>query len=66
MSRQEISDDCFPDRLGCLKFGFLGQTDMLVTWRLTMHFLSLVNYVEEMLWWPMQSPNKGKKKKANG
>ena len=27
-------------------------------------FLFLVNYVEERLWWPRQSPNKGRKKKA--
>ena len=25
----------------------------------------LVGYVEERLWWPIQSPNKGRKKKAN-
>ena len=27
---------------------------------------SLVNCVEERPWWPMQSPNKGRKKKAKG
>ena len=25
----------------------------------------LVGYVEEGLWWPIQSPSKGRKKKAN-
>ena len=25
----------------------------------------LVSYVGESLWWPIQSPNKGRKKKAN-
>ena len=26
----------------------------------------LVSYVEERPWWPIQSPNKGRKKKAKG
>ena len=26
----------------------------------------LVGYVEERLWWPIQSPNTGGKKKADG
>ena len=25
----------------------------------------LVGYIEERIWWPVQSPNKGRKKKAN-
>ena len=25
----------------------------------------LVGYVEERLWWPIQSPNKGRKRKAS-
>ena len=28
-------------------------------------FLFLVGFVEERLWWPIQSPNIGRKKKAN-
>ena len=28
-------------------------------------FFFLVGYVEERLWWPIQSPNKGRKKKAS-
>ena len=28
-------------------------------------FFLLVSYVEERLWWPIQSPNKGRKKKAS-
>ena len=31
----------------------------------TVFFLFLVGYVEERLWLPIQSPNKGRKKKAN-
>ena len=30
-----------------------------------MQIFSLVGYVEERLWWPVQSPNIGRKKKAN-
>ena len=32
------------------------------TWE---QFFFLVGYVEERPWWPIQSPNKGKKKKAS-
>ena len=28
-------------------------------------FFFLLGYVEERLWWPIQSPNIGRKKKAN-
>ena len=28
-------------------------------------FFFLVGYVEERPWWPIQSPNKGRKKKAS-
>ena len=28
-------------------------------------FFFLVGYDEEKLWWPIQSPNKGRKKKVN-
>ena len=29
------------------------------------YFFLLVGYVEERPWWPIQSPNKGRKKKAS-
>ena len=29
-------------------------------------FALLVSYVEEGPWWPMQNPNRGRKKEANG
>ena len=29
-------------------------------------FLPLVSYVGESPWWPIQSPNRGRKKKAKG
>ena len=29
-------------------------------------FFSFVIYVEERPWWPIQSPNRGRKEKANG
>ena len=32
--------------------------------QICLHFF-LVSYVEERLWWPIQSPNIGRKKKAN-
>ena len=36
----------------------------MVLFFILIFFFFLVGYVEERPWWPIQSPNKGRKKKA--
>ena len=45
----------------CLYF----RKGLLIKRRADLEQFFLVGYVEERLWWPIQSPNKGKKKKAS-
>ena len=58
----ELSIFAWPCLYESINLGRAARSWLITT---TSQFFFLVGYVEERLWWPIQSPNKGGKKKAS-